>query len=316
MPSIDFPLEKLREYKPPLNHQSDFDAFWARTLKESEAQPLNAELHPYPVSFKGLRAYKVFFEGYKGARIACHYVRPDTKQKVPGLAIYHGYSGRAPRPVEMLHYAHAGIATLSMDCRGQNGDSTDGAIYPEGHAPGWMTLGIRSPETYYYRYVYCDAVRALEFLAAQNDVDTSRLGVTGISQGGGISIAAAALSARPILCQPDIPFLCDFKRAVQITPQMPYPEIVAFLKQYSTLEEQVFRTLSYFDGMNLAPRIKARTVISNGLMDDICPPSTIFAAYNHISAPKEMVVYPYHKHDVTYEQNEVRYKLLMEVLKP
>jgi cephalosporin-C deacetylase len=316
MPSIDMPLDQCRVYKPELNRQGDFDAFWAATLAESAGQPLRAEFVAYPLSFKGLKAYKVFFDGFKGGRIACHYVRPDTKDKVPGLAIYHGYSGRAPRPVEMLPYAYAGVAVLSMDCRGQNGDSTDGAGY-EGHSTGWMTMGIRNPQSYYYRHVYADAVRALELLAGREEVDASRLAVTGISQGGGLSLAVAALSDRPILAWPDIPFLCDFKRSVAITPTLPYTEIVTFLKQYPHLEEQAFQTLSYFDCMNLAPRIKAKTIITVGLQDDVCPPSGIFAAYNHIPhSNKQVLTYPYHKHDVTYEQTEARYKTIIETLKP
>jgi len=314
MPSIDMPLEKCREYKPELNRQPDFDSFWSTTLTESAHQPLAAEFIPYDLSFKGLKAYKVFFDGFKGGRIAGHYVRPDTKTKVPGLAIYHGYSGRAPRPVEMLHWAHAGIAVLSMDCRGQNGDSIDGATY-EGHHSGWMTQGIRNPSNYYYRYVYADAVRALDLLASREEVDATRLAVTGISQGGGLSLAVAALSNKLKFCWPDIPFLCDFRRAVAISPQLPYLEIGNFLKQYHQLEEQTFKTLSYFDCMNLAPRIKAHTVITVGMQDDICPPSGIFGAYNHIPhSNKQILTYPYHKHDVTYDQTEMRYKMITDAL--
>jgi cephalosporin-C deacetylase len=68
--------------------------------------------------------------------------------------------------------------------------------------------------------------------------------------------------------------------------------------------------------VNLAPWIKCRTVISNCLWDDICPPSTIFAVYNHMTAEKQMEIYPYHKHEVPYEQSEVRLRVLHEALKP
>src|SRR5262249_41486166 len=162
-------------------------------LKESAAQALNAEFHPYPVPFKNLKAYKVTFDGFHGGRIAGHYVRPAEAGRYPAVMIYHGYSRRAPRPVEMLHYAYAGAAAFSMDTRGQNGDSTDAALYPDGHHSGWMTKGIRDPKTYYYRNAYADAVRALDLLASREEVDSKRIAVTGISQGGGLSLAAAAL---------------------------------------------------------------------------------------------------------------------------
>jgi cephalosporin-C deacetylase len=139
--------------------------------------------------------------------------------------------------------------------------------------------------------------------------------VTGVSQGGGLSLAAAALSKKVILALPDIPFLSDFRRSIAITPMGPYPEIVGFLKAFPHLYEQVIRTLSYFDCLNLAPWITCRTVISNGLWDDICAPSTIYGVYNHITAEKQMEVYPFHKHEVAYEHNELKFRLLTELTK-
>jgi cephalosporin-C deacetylase len=316
MPSIDMPLDQCRQYKPSLYRQEDFHQFWDSTLAESARQPLNAELIPYNLPAGGVQCYAVRFDGFGGGRIAGWYVRPERQGKFPGLCWYHGYSGRAPRPLDLLAYANQGICVLSMDCRGQNGQSQDAAVYPEGHHMGWMTAGIRSPKTYYYRAVYTDAVRALELLAHRDEVDASRLAITGGSQGGGLTLAVAALSRRPILALPDIPFLCDFPRSIAIAANGPYPEIVGFLKQFPHLYEQSMRTLSYFDCMNLAPSITCRTIFSNSLWDDICPPSTIYAAYNHMTAEKQMEIYPFHKHELPYEHSEVRFRALIEVLKP
>jgi cephalosporin-C deacetylase len=201
-----------------------------------------------------------------------------------------------------------------MDTRGQNNQSQDAAITSEGHYMGWMTQGIRDPQSYYYRYVYADAIRALELLAKREEVDPQRLAVTGASQGGGISLAVAALSPRPRLCLPDIPFLCDYKRGMSIAASGPYPEIPHFLKAFPHLYDTVIRTLSYCDCLNLAPWIKCRTVISNCLWDDVCPPSTIFAVYHHITAEKQMEIYPFHKHEVPYEHKELQLRLLVEML--
>jgi cephalosporin-C deacetylase len=201
-----------------------------------------------------------------------------------------------------------------MDCRGQNGQSQDTSIALEGQQMGWMTKGIRHPKTYYFRYVYADAVRALELLAQREEVDPTRLAITGISQGGGITLAVAALSQRPVLALPDVPFLCDYKRAISIAAGGPYPEIPNFLKAHPHLYDQTLRTLSYFDNLNLAPWITCRTAICNCLWDETCPPSTIFGVYNHITAQKEMEIYPFHKHEVPYERSENRLRLMQEVL--
>jgi len=316
MPSIDMPIEQLRQYKPALYRQEDFEAFWDATIKAAIKQPINAELIPYDLPLRGLSCFAVRFDGFAGGRLAGWYVRPDGPGKFPGLAVYHGYSGRAPRPLELVPYAAQGLCVLSMDCRGQSGQSQDAAVYPEGHVNGWMTVGIRDPQTYYYRHVYADAVRALELLAHRDEVDAKRLAVTGGSQGGAITLAVAALSDRPKLALADVPFLCDFRRAVAITPNGPYPEIATFLKVHPHLYDQAFRTLSYFDNLNLAPWIACRTVISNGLCDDVCPPSTIYGTYNHITAEKQMEVYPFHKHEIPHEHAEIRCRVLNEVLRP
>ncbi len=316
MPSIDMPLEQCKQYKPSLYREPDFDDFWTRTVNEATSQPLNAELIPYNLPANGLEAYAVRFDGFKGGRIAGWYVRPASRGKFPGVMCYHGYSGRGPRPLDLVTWASQGMCVLSMDCRGQNGQSQDALVTEEGQHSGWMTKGIRNPNQYYFRYVYADAIRALEVLARRDEVDANRIAVSGGSQGGALSLAASALSERPILCLPDVPFLCDFRRAINITPNGPYPEIPNFLRQFPELHETVIRTLSYCDNLNLAPRIKCRTVIANSLCDDICPPSTIYAAYNHMTCVKHMEVYPFHKHEVPYEHGEIKFKLLMEVLKP
>ena len=324
MPSIDLPLDQLRQYKPPLYREADFEPFWDATVADALKQPINAELIPYDLHTKGVVCYAVRFDGSRAAgdphaasRIAGWYVRPEASGKFPAVCHYHGYGGRGPRPLDVLALASQGVCVLSMDCRGQNGQSQDAATYPEGHQLGWMTQGIRTPKTYYFRHVYADALRALELLAHRDEVDARRLAVTGFSQGGALSLAVAALSERPILCLPDGPFLCDFRRAIEIAPVGPYAEIPAFLKGFPHLYEDAIRTLSYFDNVNLAPWVTCRTIVCNCLWDDVCPPSTVFAAYHHIgTAEKRIDVYPFHKHEVPYEHQETKFRAIVETLRP
>ena len=179
---------------------------------------------------------------------------------------------------------------LATDVRGQGGESGDASGYPGGHAPGFMTMGIGDPQHYYYRGAYVDTVRAIDVLAAQPQVDAQRIGAAGGSQGGALTLAVAALDRRVRAAVAEIPFLCHFRRATTLVNTAPFKEIADYFRRTGADEEQVFRTLSYFDCMNLAPRIVAPTLITAGLMDEVCPPSTVFAAYNHISAPRQIVV--------------------------
>ena len=82
-----------------------------------------------------------------------------------------------------------------------------------------------------------------------------------------------------------------------MTNSHPYAEISNYCKTHRDKVETVFHTLSYFDGLNFATRASASTLFSVGLMDDICPPSTIFAAYNHYQGPKQIKIYEYNYHD-------------------
>lgn len=316
MPSIDMPLEQMRQYKPALYREADFEQFWETTVREAVEQPLNAELIPFDLPAEGLQCYAVRFDGFKGGRLAGWFVRPTKRGKFPGVCIYHGYSLRGARPLDMIALAAQGMCVLSMDCRGQNGQSQDASVVSEGFASGWMTKGIRDPKQYYFRYIYADAIRALELLARRDEVDDKRLAITGGSQGGGLTIAVAALSDRPILALADIPFLCDFRRAIDIAQAGPYQEVVTFLKSFPHMYSDLMQTLSYCDGVNLAPWIKCRIIVCNCLWDDVCPPSTVFAAYNHMLCEKQIELFAYHKHEVPYEHNETKFRLLIETLRP
>src|SRR5207237_35896 len=76
MPSIDMPLEQLRQYKPALYREADFENFWDTTIDRAVEQPLNAELIPYDLPLTGLQCYAVRFDGFEGGRLAGWYVRP------------------------------------------------------------------------------------------------------------------------------------------------------------------------------------------------------------------------------------------------
>jgi len=294
----DKPLEELVVYDPPLTRQPDFDAFWQRTLEESAREPVNPRFRPIDYPTYGARVYEAFYEGWHGAEICGWYVQPAGDGPFPALVQYHGYSGSKMDVYHYLMWALQGYAVLAIDVRGQSGNSTDVARYTGGHVAGWMTQGIMDPEEYYYRGVYMDCVRALDAVASRPEVDAGRIGVMGMSQGGGLTLATAALDERPVLAMPEMPYLCHYKRAVNVAMRPPYLEIAAYLRAWPDREEQVWRTLSYFDNLNLAGRIRCPVLMDVGLQDDICPPSSVYAVYNKIAAPKEMKVFPYHNHEV------------------
>jgi cephalosporin-C deacetylase len=304
MPLLDLPLSELRTYEPPSTEPPDFDDFWQHTLAELDAHPLDPHFERLsePI-YKLVDVYDVTFTGWGGQPIRGWLVEPaGTTGRLPCVVTFLGYGGGRSFAVDHLAPAAAGLAHFVMDTRGQGsgwapGDTPD----PAGsgpHYPGFVTQGIESPGTYYYRRVFADAVRALQAAQAHAHVDPARLAVAGGSQGGGIALAAAALAPQHVkLLTVDVPFLCHFRRAAEITDKPPYTEIVAYLKCHRGQGERVFRTLAYFDGVNFAPRIRARCLFSVALMDMTCPPSTVFAAYNRIAAEKEIRIYDFNEHE-------------------
>lgn len=297
--SYDMPLDQLRDYRPSFTRRGDFTQFWDQSKAELAGIPTDVTLRCVDYPADGVKLFELTYAGFGGARIRGWYATPDKPGSHPGLVLFHGYNNMYDGGLhQIVDWALRGYATFGMLVRGQQ-QSEDLSPTPYGHSVGWMAKGILDKDTYYYRGVYMDAIRAVEVVANLDEVDADRVAVTGQSQGGGLALAIAALSKIPKIAMADYPYLCHFERAIAIAPTGPYLEIPQFFRRNSgeEIEQQALQTLSYFDVMNLAPWISCPTLVSIGLQDEITPPSTVFAAYNHITAEKEVKVYKYFGHE-------------------
>ncbi|GAA2106937.1 acetylxylan esterase [Microlunatus panaciterrae] len=310
MALIDFELDKLRSYAPELPEESDFDSFWTDTLTDARTFDLAAEFTKIDNKLKVIDTYDVTFNGFGGTPVkAWLHVPAGTAGPLPTVVQYHGYSGGRGFPHATTLFAQAGYAHVVMDTRGQGWSagghsSTVDASADAGinHIPGFMTSGLQDPKAYYYRRVYVDAVRLLDAVVDHPLVDRTKIIVTGGSQGGGITLAVAGLAPSAGLdlvgAAPDVPFLCNFPRALEISDRNPYAEITAYLASWRDQVDVAYRTLSYFDGVNLGKRAQAPALFSVALMDPICPPSTVFSAYNHYAGSEKSInVYSHNEHE-------------------
>lgn len=318
MALYDLPLAELRTFKPAREEPADFDAFWAQTIAESRQHELNAVFTPAATALRTVEVFDVTYNGYGGQPIKGWLLLPITRtDPLPVVVEYIGYGGGRGFPIDWLLWSSAGYAHFVMDTRGQGsawrrGDTPDAdATSGDPQFPGFMTRGVLDPATYYYRRVFTDAVRAVEAAISHPAVDRNRVAITGGSQGGGITLAVAGLAPAVLgdavkVAMPDVPFLCMFRRAVELVDTQPYQEIVRYCKVQRDKIETVFHTLTYFDGLNFAARASARSLFSVALMDDICPPSTVYAAYNHYYGPADIRTWPFNQHEggQSYQQLE------------
>jgi cephalosporin-C deacetylase len=150
--------------------------------------------------------------------------------------------------------------------------------------------------TYYYRRVITDGGRAVEAARRHPLVDPSRVAATGVVKVAA-ALAVAALVPDLVAAMPDVPFLCDFRRATHIATTGPYLELVSYLKVHRTAVSAVFDTLSYVDGVNFSARARCPALFSVALMDTTCPPSTVYAAYHHYAGPSQLDVFPFNGHE-------------------
>jgi cephalosporin-C deacetylase len=311
LPTYDLSPTELRNYRSEVEAPADFDSFWAATLSETRAFPLNPQFKKLESGLSLFDVFDVTFAGFGGHPVRGWFILPAERSKpLPLVVRFIGYGGGRGLPHEHLVWPSAGYAHLVMDTRGQGsswsiGDTQD-PVGSNAAQAGFMTRGILDRETYYFRRVFTDAVRAVEAGRGHEAVDPTRVAVTGGSQGGGISLAAAALDPQVSAVLPDVPFLCDFPRAVRTAQRDPYPEIARYLSIHRDKIGQVFGTLRYFDGVCFSARIKAAGLFSVAQMDTICPPSTVYAAYNAFGGrDKTMLDYGFNDHEGGGAQQQV-----------
>jgi cephalosporin-C deacetylase len=302
VPFPDLVHPALDAYRSAVEMPSDFAAFWAGTISEARAIGGEVSIVPAKTSLKLIEAFDVTFPGFGGHPVKGWLYLPKQREvKIPLVVQYLGYGGGRGFPHELLHWAASGYAYFRMDTRGQGSGWSMGATPdPVGTTPsipGVMTKGILDRNDYYYRRLFTDGVRAIDMLIDQGFVDTHRIAVCGGSQGGGISLAVAGIDGRVKAVMPDVPFLCDFPRAVRTAGRDPYGEIVRFLAQHRDKSAKVFETLRYFDGVNFARQSRAAALFSVALMDDICPPSTVYGAYHAYAGEKSIVEYEFNNHE-------------------
>ncbi len=289
--------KRLYNYKPKLTKEEDFDMFWEKTIQQTKAVPLNAtkERIDYPID--GVEVYKITYNGFDNTVIHGWYILPKSNQKkYPCLIHYHGFGWYAGEPWEYMHWIMAGFAVIAVDCREQLGYTGSSMHTTTGNAQSVVCKGLLDKNEYYFRAVYMDALKVIDFAEQEEGINASRIILEGGSQGGAIVMAVAALDDRTYIALADVPSNSNLQKRVE-NEHGSFSAVTAYLKCYPEHTEQVFKTLSYFDTMNMAHQIKCKTLASVGLKDNVCPAELYFATYNRIEGEKSISIYPFNGHE-------------------
>ncbi|MDR0593625.1 MAG: acetylxylan esterase [Bifidobacteriaceae bacterium] len=298
----DMPIDQLTSYQGNVAQPGDFQEFWDKTLAESRALGWAPRLNPVETPLTTINVYDMTFAGYGGEPIKAWVRVPrNAALLAPAVVSYVGYGGGRGLAMENLLWASAGYIHVEMDTRGQ-GSSWSVGQTPDSQGagpstPGVCTRGIEDRSSYYYRRLFTDAVLAVDAARALPQVDRGRVAVTGASQGGAMALAAAALASDLRAAWARVPFLSDIRRGAETADSRPFTEFRDYLATHRDRAREVFEVLAYFDGVNFARLATTPMGMSVGLMDEIVPPATVFAAYNNYAGPKELRVWEFNGHE-------------------
>lgn len=302
MTRIDMPVSELEKYLGATKKPSDFDAFWDRGL--SSIRNINQQIQMIPATFHvpGVECFDIWFTGIGGAHIYGKYLRPSGKSNCPVILEFHGYTCSSGDWSDKLNYVGAGFCYAALDCRGQGGKSEDLGGIRGNTLSGHVTRGIEgSPEDLLFYKIFLDTAQFAGIIMSLPETDSRRVGVTGGSQGGALALVCASLIPQIRKASVMYPFLCDYRRVWDMDlAREAYEDIQNWFRMFDPLhfrEEEFFSKLSYIDVSHFTDRIQADVLMGTGLSDEVCPPSTQFAAYNHIKSSKQMLLYPDFGHE-------------------
>ena len=294
--------EKINE---PVDKKEDFDSFWNKAL--DELSKVDPEYKVSPIKREGKRntnLFKVEMKSNQGTTVRGWLEVPKKKGVYPTLLRVPGYQENM-EPIDEAD----DMIVFSFNTRdhGESDDSEGGRSWDM-----WVR-GLNDKDNYYYKGLFLDCIRALDFLSTREDVDADRIAIWGGSQGGGLSFSTAALDSRIALCIADIPYMCDYPNYFEITH---WKEVDTwFMNNPGATWDTVLNTLSYYDTKNFADKISCPVWMGIGLQDDICPPSTSFVTYNRVQSDKNYIVYKNERHRQPEEHYKNRFKQLRQFFK-
>lgn len=302
-----FEPEKI---KPTTTDPPDFDEFWNKGKEALAKLPVDAKLTLLPdYSTANVNVYHVSLQNVGAeltgapSRLYGILCEPKAEGKYPAVL---GVPGAGIRPYRgMVELAEKGIITFQIGIHGLP-VNLDQSVYDSlgrSAVAGYWNFNLDNRDRYYYRRVYLGCVRANDFLVSLSKFDGKNLAVTGGSQGGALSIVTAALDSRVKGLAAYFPALSDLTGYLS-NRAGGWPHLFRAAGEGSHRTKEKIETSKYYDVVNFARRIKVPGFYSWGYNDETCPPTSMYSAYNVITAPKQLLLALETGHFTVPEQTE------------
>jgi cephalosporin-C deacetylase len=302
--------------QPTIQNPDDFQEFWEKAKTANAKIPMDARMTLLPDKCtENVNVYHVNLQNFAlNSRLYGILSVPKKEGKYPAILIVPGAGIRAYNGD--IATAEQGIITFEIGIHGIP------VIMPPQYytdfSATWgryFTYNVDDKDLYYYKKVYLGCLRANDFLVSLPQFDGANLGVMGVSQGGALSIVTATLDSRVKCLSAFYPALCDVTGYLQ-NRAGGWPHIFADKTKWAKRSHQdKIETMRYYDVVNFAKRLKVPGFYSWGFNDDVCPPTSFYAAFNTITAPKTLKVVPEIAHWTYPEQNQERLNWMLAFLK-
>jgi len=301
---------------PSIENPIDFDVFWNNALLDLAKVPMDTKMTLIPERCtEKVNVYQVNLQNYKiGTRLYGILCVPKKEGKYPALLQVPGAGVRAY--TGDIANAEKGIITFQIGIHGIP-VTMDPSVYLDlgnGILKEYFNHNLDDRDRFFYKRVYVGCVRANDFLTSLPQFDGVNLAVTGGSQGGALSIVTAALDKRVKNLGAFYPALSDVTGYLSgRAGGWPHYFDKSNMAYNNTKEK--LKTLAYYDVVNFAKRVKVPGFYSWGYNDETCPPTSMYAVYNSITAPKELFLALETGHWTYPEQNEKMTNWLLGKLK-
>ncbi|MDP3073654.1 MAG: acetylxylan esterase [Opitutaceae bacterium] len=276
--------------KPSLPVPDDFTAFWAAQKQKLALVPVNARVTPVPTKEKGVEAFDVQADSI-GAPVSAYFAKPSNAQpkSLPAYLFVHGAGVISSTLSHAVNWSTKGALAMNLNAHGvPNGQPV--AFYTDllnGELKDYRYRGRDDRETCYFLGMFLRLVRAIDFLTAQPEWNGRDVIVYGHSQGGYQAFAAAGIDERVTFFAAGVPAGCDHTGST-VGRINGWPKLVPNLPD-GTPDPRVQQTARYFDCVNFAAHTHAKAaIVSVGFIDWVCPPTSVYAAYNALPIPKQI----------------------------